>query len=487
MKAKGRPVRIQLLDDLDAANFLAAIATRLLEQKSKGRCAIVVSNLQVAAATYEKLLENDLKTNQISLSRTRTEKPDPSISVAVCTLRDSKLLFGQSFDIKAFGFAPPLFHQDRSRTVHNPEKIAAGLHVEVGPSFHSLDVDYSYTWEQAHADNRVAAMQALVMPLRLQGTGSFETAEVWEALANVIQQHSEWAPMIIFFNRKKQEIDSCTTLLQTMGISAAHLPSVRFPTKLAHGDLLKSYSKKLADGDLQVLCTCQTMFDTFLPDSIRSIVWASKHQDSARSLPRSLFKALCRRRESSLTLIHIIYDTDRFSLRKDLLLRTRLAAMSFAFYLGWPQFGEMPDSTMAQRHVQPDHLASLDEIAARFDKSKGATLELLKTHGKIVRMTEQNARDAMYSDNIKLLCGWLQSEQRIPRQRFGTVEGDHWKTWSIARDMLEKGKMSAETHRLLSKVSSVDVIPTMQKQMSRLARYRRYRSDYRLARRKAGF
>jgi len=459
MKAKGRPVRIQLLDDLDTSNFLAAIAASFLKKKPKGRCAIVVSNLNVAAATYEKLLENDLKAHQISLARRYREKPDPSISVAVCTLRSWQLLLGQSFDIKAFGLACAPHQQDRSWI--NPEKVAAGLYVEVGPSFYGLNVDYSYTWEQAHADDHVAAMQGLVMPLR-----GFETAEVWEALAKVIQQHAEWAPMVIFFNHN-EERDSCTSLLQSMGISAAPLPSVRVFHHKKDDELVQDYFKSLADcfkkleeGDLQVLCTCQRQHDAWIPDSVRSIVWVSKHEDGARSFPRSLFKALCRQRGSSLTFIHIIYGTLRF------FFRTKLAAMSLAFYLGWPQVGEMVAGTMAQKTIQSHQLADLDQIAARFDKSKGATLELLTPHGEIVPMTEQNARDAIYSDNITLLCTWLQSEKRIPGQRFGTVEGDHWKTWRIARDMLEEGRMSAETKRLLSKVSSVDVIPTMQKQIS---------------------
>lgn len=462
MKAKGRPVRIQLLDDSDTANFLAAIAASFLKKKPKGRCAIVVSNLHVAAATYEKLLENDVKAHRISLARRYREKPDPSISVAICTLRSWKLLLGQSFDIKAFGLAPPPIQQHRSRIVNNPsEKIAAGLYVEVGPSFYGLNVDYSYTWEQAHADNHVAAMQALVMPLR-----GFETAKVWEALAKVIQQHAEWAPMVIFFAHNKER-DSCTSLLQSMGISAAPLPSVRVFHHKKDEEQVQDYFKSLADclkkleeGDLEVLCTCQRQHDAWIPDSVRSIVWVSKHEDGARSLPRSLFKALCSRRGSSLTFIHIIYGTLRF------FFRTKLAAMSLAFYLGWPQVGEMVGGTMAQKTIQSHQLADLDQIAAKFDKSKGATLEVLKPHGEIVPMTEQNARDAIYSDNIKLLCTWLQSEKRIPGQRFGTEEGDHWKTWQIARDMLEEGRMSAETKRLLSKVSSVDVIPTMQKQIS---------------------
>lgn len=354
---EGRPIRIQLLDDLDNTNFYAIIAAMSLHKNPLGRCAIIVSDKEVAMATLEKLEEYNLDAELCS----RKRPADPTRSIAVCTQHAaSGALHGQYFETKITGVLVPY---SRDKCV---ERVAGRREVQVVPRFLSrkMEIDYCYSMEQAYRDGKVAALEALVVPLVV--TRPLSLHQLARDVAELLcLKSADWAPMTVFF-RHSSCAAACVAELQRLHISAGFWPSV--------GDIKADKRERcrleteLSEGQLQVLCCTKTTDATFLPKGVRSIVSVVLHHYGARNIPAGLYKALRVLRDSgSCRFIRLCCAPER------LRAQTRLAAMSLPFF----------QATGSDR-------PTLNEISEIFSHTLGVSFDLMKPDGTITEATEKN-------------------------------------------------------------------------------------------------
>ena len=354
---EGRPIRIQLLDDFYNTNFHAIIAAMSLQKNPLGRCAIIVSNKEVAMTTLAKLQEYNLDAQFCSAKA----PADPTRSIAVCTLYGaSAALHGQYFDTKIMGVNPTY---SRKKSV---ERIAGRRQVQVVPDFlpQKIEIDYRYPMEQAYRDGKVAALQALVVPLLFRRPLCTEklARDVAELLRLKI---ADWAPMTVFFNQARCA-EACVAALQRLHISAGYWPtSANIEASKRERSRLET---ELSEGQLQVLCSTKKTDATLPPKGVRSIVRVVLHIDGARTVPAGLHKALRMRRDSgSCRYICLCCGPDGVK------AQTRLAATSLPFF-----------------QATGSDTPTLNEISEIFTHTLGVSFHLMKPNGEIAEATEKN-------------------------------------------------------------------------------------------------
>ena len=308
-------------------------------------------------ATLEKLQKYNLDAQFCSAKY----PANPTRNVAVCTqYGTSAALRGQYFDTKIMGVAQP---RSRKKCV---ERVAGRRQVQVVPHFVSqqMEIDCCYSMEQAYRDGKVAALQALAVPLVCRRPLSIH--QVARDVAELLRLKSaDWAPMTVFFTHAAHA-EACVAKLQRLHISAGFWPIAG--RNIAEKRERNRLETEISEGKLQVLCSTKIADATFLPKGVRSIVSVVLHRLGARTIPAGLHKALRMLRDSGSCLFIRVCCAP-----EELRVQTRLAAMSLPFF-----------------HATGSDRPTLDEISQIFTHTPGVSFDLMMPHGEIVEATEKN-------------------------------------------------------------------------------------------------
>eukprot|EP00438_Fugacium_kawagutii_P026707 Skav219965 [mRNA] locus=scaffold2879:311078:321417:+ [translate_table: standard] len=310
----GDLTRIQLLDHKYNIEFIAIVAATFLRKNPQGRCAILVINQRVALATVEKLQEYGVSAQYCSARN----PVDPSHSVAVCGgIHVRRALRGQSFDIKVVG-----------HDILTLKEVRARSEVQVAPSFNLIDVevDYRYSWEQAYIDGRVAALDALVMPLVCWKNSTLQR-QVDAVTDLLLLRIADWAPTAVVFHQKNTA-KCCISKLQSLGISAQFWPKQLPENHKTKESRLRLHDlrRKVSQSELQVI-GCTRGAARYLPDGVRSIIDVTSSPHSARGIAGGIFETL-RKLGNSSRCVYVDVCCYWQSLR----YQVRHAAMSLPFW-----------------------------------------------------------------------------------------------------------------------------------------------------------